>query len=497
MRHKRAATVIFVAITVSLAVFAGCGGGGSGTAPPVMQPNNPPQGSSQPSNPPQGSSQTVSIPLTSANSVALPSVSGITSTIAISGNNASGGATLTVGVSTGSPKGMVTIPAASPTAFEYFSLTPSADVTFTTFPKMTLTMPSAPHSQGNFYAWLYSVSGATWTSLGAVTVSGTTLSFGGSNSNISLKSGATYVVAVFTSGIGAACPTPTPLPNCAPVATPTPGPTPSGTKLYVTNGCANNPHPSFSAVTVYDENGDQLFVKGGFPNVSLPLGIAFDSANQELYITNPGNNTITVYDLSGDQLSTSGKFPGLSGPAGIAFDPFNQHLYVANGGSISVYDQNGNAVSTTGHFSGFITFPAAIAFDSLNRHLYITDLEVGNAGPPVRVYDEDGNQIMVSGSFPPMSSFGGNFTGITFNPVNRHLYLSNGTIVTSVFDENGNNVAVFEGGSVAAAFNASNQLLYFLNLNSLQVRRASGNLVPVSGTFPNLIFSQGIVAAPQ
>ncbi|HEY7993805.1 MAG TPA: hypothetical protein VID24_06335, partial [Candidatus Eremiobacteraceae bacterium] len=57
-----------------------------------------------------------------------------------------------------------------------------------------------------------------------------------------------------------------------------------------------------------------------FPNLNQGLGIAFDSSNRHLYATNLGLGgggpyTITVYDQNGNQIMTSGTFPNLDYPS--------------------------------------------------------------------------------------------------------------------------------------------------------------------------------------
>jgi len=81
-----------------------------------------------------------------------------------------------------------------------------------------------------------------------------------------------------------------------------------------------------------------------------------------VYVPNNLNNTITVYDQNGNQIATSGTLT--SQPVGIAFDSTNGYLYVTyeNIDTITVYDQNLNQIPTTGTFL------------NLNAPLYLTVL---------------------------------------------------------------------------------------------------------------------------
>lgn len=469
---RRAAAYLGAAIFVLVCALAGCGGGGTnGVAPTVPRPNQPAPGS-----------PTVSLSLTQSSSAALPTVSGISSSITLTKNNAPAGAMLTVSVSTGSPAGVPTIPANSASAFEYFSLTSSATVTFNGFPKFAMTLPSAPSSQGQFYAWMYNSATKSWTDLGTMTVSGSSLSFGGGTASVTLAPAVTYVVIPFTATQNAACPTPSP-------------------KIFVENKVVGT-------ITEYDEQGNQVVLpSGAFPNVVGPGGdenIAFDPFNGHLYITFDASNsasTVHVYDQTGHQITTTGSFPNLLTPIGIAFDTSNHRLYVPDhaDGTVKVFDEDGNPVATSGTFTALID-PDSIAFDPLNNHLYVgTRLPGEPELSTVNVYDEDGHQITTSGTFPNLFIP----EGIAFDSSNQLLYVvSNGDSMINVYDQNGNAVSAFPvipGSPFAIAFDASNHQLYVTECCSqppIEVFDQSGTRVSTSGTFPNASAPFGIAVVP-
>ncbi len=356
-RNQCLASSLAGALFALLATLVACSGGGNGVSPPPA---------AQPSNPQSPQQSGVSIPLSASGSFALPSASGISNTFELSGNNAPAGAALTVSVATVSPSTMHGIPAPNPTAFEYLSLTSSADVTFNTFPKITLTLQSTPVSEGQFSAWLYNTAAATWTDLGTVTVSGSVMSFGPQASNVALVHGITYVVVPFTSQPGAVCPTPTP------------GPTPAVVTLYVATGSLNQ-------VAAYDQNGHPVLTPGGFPGLLAPLGIVYDSFNHFLYVLNlraVGTGVtpaVNVYDVTGKPRATTGTFSlsGVTTSGRLAFDSVTRRLYVViqNASlvfSMKVFDESGNAIPTSGTFPG-MTNPVGITFDPSNRHLYVVN----------------------------------------------------------------------------------------------------------------------------
>ncbi len=476
-RHARAATLLSGALFVFVVTLVACGGGtnGPGMSPSMPAPNN---------QVPELPSNQISVQLAQSGMVALPSISGISSTMALSANSAPTGAKLTVGVSVAPPAAAASIPVSNASAFEYFTLTASSNVTFKGFPGMALQLPSVPKNEGKLYAWIYDTSAKTWTDLGTVNISGSRISFGGGSATITLRANIAYVVASFTASVGASCPTPPPPPNCPP-ATPAPGPTPTGTRLYVAVVCFN-PNAE-TTIEAFDENENQIGLSGTFPNVSGVTGMAFDSLNQRLYVVNGSNATITAYDKDGHQIATPGNFPNLFFPFGIAFDPSNRHLYVTNGGerpitvydedgnqimpsgafsvpanlgitfdtankelyaiggSVAVYDENGNTVSTTGTFPN-LSLPAGIAFDSSNQRLYVTNDGTTHI-PSVTAYDAEGNQVSVTGNFAGLSIPG----SIAFDPTSHHIYVVNaGFQNLNVYDEEGNLLTTIQFGEPGA-----------------------------------------------
>jgi len=81
-------------------------------------------------------------------------------------------------------------------------------------------------------------------------------------------------------------------------------------------------------------NGD--FINGQFANTSngqIPFGIAFESANWYIYITNMVSKVWVINWATNKVIAniSVGKHP-----QGVAFDPSNGYIYVANAGSDTV-----------------------------------------------------------------------------------------------------------------------------------------------------------------
>jgi DNA-binding beta-propeller fold protein YncE len=231
-----------------------------------------------------------------------------------------------------------------------------------------------------------------------------------------------------------------------------------------------------------------------------PVTASFSIAESAaLYVSNFKNNTITVYDQRGNQISTSGTFPNLDEPSGSAFDPVNGELYVANNANstITVYNQNGGQISEAAGTFPSLDEPLGIAFDPVNDDLYVTNSGNGT----ITVYNQSGGQISeASGAFP---SLDGPF-GIVFDPVEGLLYVT---------DEANSSITVYSPSGILVgtsgtfpnlddpagiAFDPVNGELYVANWanSSVTVYDENGNQITPSGTFPNLLVPYGIAFDP-
>jgi YVTN family beta-propeller protein len=144
-----------------------------------------------------------------------------------------------------------------------------------------------------------------------------------------------------------------------------------------------------------------------------PVGVAYDSFNGYVYVTNSQGDNVTVLNGATQKVVTN--IPVGDNPAGIAYDSSNDNIYVVNSmeDSVSVIS---SANTVSGNFS--VPYePTGIAFDSLSGDLYITQqaanatavynpsstakpvatLEVGHQ-PIAAVYDSDNNEVYVANS---------------------------------------------------------------------------------------------------
>src|SRR5467141_4059565 len=74
--------------------------------------------------------------------------------------------------------------------------------------------------------------------------------------------------------------------------------------------------------------------------LSEPFGIAFDPANNNVYVANYETNTVSGIDSKSNRITHA--IPVGTNPNQVAYDPANQEIYVSNSGSTTV-----SAISST------------------------------------------------------------------------------------------------------------------------------------------------------
>jgi hypothetical protein len=205
--------------------------------------------------------------------------------------------------------------------------------------------------------------------------------------------------------------TPTPVPT--PTGSNTPGPIVGGIVAYNGDGTTPSPAPSaFSGVGIpvglaFDTHNNELYAlnspapslqafaaSGGSntitsPTISGPTGIVFNSANNELYVSTTSG--VFAYTESGT-LDSSVSFTGLSSAAGVAYDAHNDEIYaVSSSGVVSIYPAAGGSQVAT--FSTTITSPSGLLYDPYQHWIYV----IGSSG--IAAYSEAGVPQTLSGSF--------------------------------------------------------------------------------------------------
>lgn len=203
-----------------------------------------------------------------------------------------------------------------------------------------------------------------------------------------------------------------------------------------------------------------------------PGGIAFDSANGDIYVANSGSDTVSVVSGSTDTLVTNVNV-GKS-PYGIAVDPSNGDVYVANAGSNSTSVISGSTNRQVATVTVGAT-PLAAAFDSSNGDVYVANRDSGT----VSVISGSTQTLVATltvGSIPE---------GLAFDSANGDIYVAN---------RNSNSVSVISGSTntvVATllvgpepdgvAFDPADGSIYVANLLSSKLDNSTGSVSVISG----------------
>ena len=104
---------------------------------------------------------------------------------------------------------------------------------------------------------------------------------------------------------------------------------------------------------------------------NAPFGIAYDSVNERIYVTNSDDNTISVIDITTNTVIDT--IPIGIEPFDIAYSPYNQRMYVTNGGdsTVSVINTTTNTVDSTPITVG--SAPYGIAYDLVSDRMYVAN----------------------------------------------------------------------------------------------------------------------------
>ena len=127
----------------------------------------------------------------------------------------------------------------------------------------------------------------------------------------------------------------------------------------------------------------------------LPIGIAYDSENERMYVTNSADGTVSIIDTRTNTVIDTIDLGGL--PTDIAYDSENERMYVTNsaGGTVTVIDTNTNTVEPTPITVG--NAPLGIAFDLEQGRMYVAN----NGDGTVSVIDTATNNVIDTNSTIP------------------------------------------------------------------------------------------------
>lgn len=178
--------------------------------------------------------------------------------------------------------------------FVYVLVTPTASVTFATFPSFTFALPPgfALPSGANLYLGYDAGNAAgNWSTLaGPATIGNGSVSFTGVSGPVTFTAGVTYGFALFSTAQALATPSPKPSPTASPTASasasPSPSPSPAATSTVAASGafeCPTSGAASASFARVAGANADTRRPVMGrnvqdAPASTATLAVSYDSA---------------------------------------------------------------------------------------------------------------------------------------------------------------------------------------------------------------------------
>ena len=230
---------------------------------------------------------------------------------------------------------------------------------------------------------------------------------------------------------------------------------------------------SFALVGI--ANADSL--TSTIPVGNGPTGLAYDSRNGKVYVTDFNAGAVSVIDSNTNQVISTIPLGSNTSPVDLAFDSENGKVYVSNfnAGTVSVIDGNTNQV--TGTIQGLGQGVFAIAYDSENGKVYVTNSIAGT----VSVIDGNTNQVIAT------MAVGGNPTAIAFNPNNENVYVADGVNRVDVIDPITDNMiaSVIVGNEPSGiAFDSHNKNMYVANFLSGTVSVIDTRTNTVTATIP-------------
>jgi YVTN family beta-propeller protein len=208
-----------------------------------------------------------------------------------------------------------------------------------------------------------------------------------------------------------------------------------------------------------------------------PTGITINPINNTIYVTNMGSNTVSVINgttnvvVKNITLATVEQEVGVGAggtsffsPAGIAYNSDNGHLYVTNRGSDSISVINGTTNTLVDEISVNSIAPSGITYNAANNYIYVTNM----GSNTVSVINGTTNTIVAN------IPVGLGPNGIAYNQNNGDVYVANsinGTI--SIMDGLENTVT----STIPLGINNPNDILYNVDNDRIFVTNTNSSTV--------------------
>ncbi|TAN19863.1 MAG: YncE family protein [Actinomycetota bacterium] len=200
-----------------------------------------------------------------------------------------------------------------------------------------------------------------------------------------------------------------------------------------------------------------------------PFGVAYDSANNDIYVANEYSSDVSVIDGSTNTVIAT---VPVGGPRAVAYDSANHDIYVTNEifNNISVIDGSTNTVIATVPVGDN---PYAVTYDSANNDIYVAN----EYSSDVSIIDGSTNTVIATvpvGRYPD---------GVAYDSANNDIYVTN-KIFNDILIISGSTNTVIAAipigfATVGVAYDSANNDIYvaILGLNYVSVINGSINTV--------------------
>jgi YVTN family beta-propeller protein len=211
-----------------------------------------------------------------------------------------------------------------------------------------------------------------------------------------------------------------------------------------------------------------------------PVGIAYNSYNDDIYVANRGSHTVSVINGATDRVIAI-ILVG-SGPYAVDYDADNKYIYVTNmdADTVSVINAS-NAVNNTIPVGNV---PLSIAYNSDNRNLYVANFYSNN----ISVINSSYNKVVanISVDINPIA--------VAYNPHNDGIYVANrGSNTVSVINPTTNSVEHYvkvDAKPLGIAINPNKNMVYV-------TKEASNTISVINGTTNSVIDDKVIISPAE
>ncbi|MFG1415212.1 MAG: hypothetical protein AAE986_03525 [Thermoplasmataceae archaeon] len=218
---------------------------------------------------------------------------------------------------------------------------------------------------------------------------------------------------------------------------------------------------NFAANDIVEINATDNSVQNYFANITCPLGLTFDPANQNVYgatlsgiVVCISGKTLAEHDIRTDVSSNA-----------IVYDPLNKDIYTSN-----VCEGNLSIISNTSQLVGSVAVgsrPTSMVFDPHNDYIYVENSQSSN----VSILNAS-NKVVASLNITNLTC--GPISQMVYDPFNYNIFLTHANGNVSVIVNN-TYIGEFKAGyfPVSTIYNPSSKEVCVLNEGSNNITQVT------------------------